>query len=79
MQLKEKMEVLLRLHHLIQRRATGDVHQLSRRLCVSKSTLFRYLNELRNFGAPIHFCSHRKCYYYTEAFELTIQASNNAE
>ena len=70
MQLKTKVDVLVRLHHLIQRRATGDSRQLAGRLHVSKSTLFRYLNELRNFGAPIAYCPHRRHYYYEQEFVL---------
>ena len=70
MQLKEKLQTLIRLHSLINQRATGDSIQLARRLNVSKSTLFRYLNELRNFGAPIAFCTEERHYFYEEEFEL---------
>ncbi len=70
MQIKDKLEMLIRLHFLIEQRATGDSIQLARRLNVSKSTLFRYLNELRNFGAPIAFCTEERYYFYESEFEL---------
>lgn len=70
MQLKDKVDTLVRLHYLIKQRATGDSIELADRLHVSKSTLFRYLNELRNFGAPIGYCTQAKHYYYEAEFEL---------
>lgn len=70
MQLKDKLQILIHLHGLIEERATGDSIQLARRLNISKSTLFRYLNELRNFGAPIAFCNEGRHYFYEADFQL---------
>lgn len=77
MQIKEKLDTLTRLHHLIDRRATGDSIELAKRLNVSKSTLFRYLNELRNFGAPIAFCMKERHYFYEQDFELRFIRPSN--
>ena len=72
MQLKDKLAVLMRLHYLIEQRATGNSLELADQLNVSKSTLFRYLNELRSFGAPIAFCMEQRHYYYKEGFDLAL-------
>lgn len=68
--LKEKNDTLVRLHLLIQRKATGSPVDLSRRLGVSKPTVFRYLQALRSYDAPIAYCKQRECYYYEHDFEL---------
>lgn len=70
MTLRTKLSSLIRIHLLLKRKATGNVKQLSKRLDVSRPTVFRYLNELRNFGAPIAFCRQRQSYYYQHEFEL---------
>ena len=70
MQLREKLTTLRRLHQLIQQKATGNSIQLAQRLHVSKSTLFRYINELKEFGAPIAYSNEGKHYYYEQEFEL---------
>ncbi len=72
MQLREKIGTLHRLHKLIQHRMTGNSKQLAKQLHVSKSTLFRYLNELKALGAPIAFCNEGRHYYYEEDFELRL-------
>ncbi|MEL7221096.1 MAG: HTH domain-containing protein [Bacteroidota bacterium] len=72
MTLKEKIETLVRLHLLIKRKATGSPAELARRLGVSQPTIFRYLNALRDFDAPIEYCNYRKSYYYVEEYKLNF-------
>ncbi|MEL6656798.1 MAG: HTH domain-containing protein [Bacteroidota bacterium] len=72
MQLQSKIGTLYRLHQLIRHRMTGNSRQLAEQLHVSKSTLFRYLNELKSLGAPIAFCNQGRHYYYESDFELRL-------
>lgn len=70
MRLHEIITVMVRLDNLIRMKATGSPDQLAARLNVSRTTIHRYLNELRNFGAPIKYCRYRNSYYYEEEFQL---------
>lgn len=62
--------MMLRLDGLIRRKATGTADDLAERLGVSVPTVYRYMRELRNFGAPISYCPQRHCYFYEEEFRL---------
>ena len=70
MTFQEKLQLLQRLHHLIRRKATGSPLELTRRLSVSRAALFRYLDILKSFGAPVYYCSDRQSYCYEHEFEL---------
>ena len=68
----QTLERLKRIDALIRRKATGTPAQLAERLDVSEASLYRYLNDLRDLGAPIKYCSQRLCYIYNAPFELTF-------
>ena len=72
MSFEDQLAVLQRLHALIRRKGTGTPQQLYRRLEISRSALFRYLNVLRNLGAEIYYCSHRQSYCYEGEFQLVL-------
>jgi len=66
----EQLRMIQRLDALIRRKSTGSPKQLAGRLNVSRASLYRYLNELRNLGAHVEYCSNRGSYFYNEPFEL---------
>ena len=66
----EQFQLLRRIHHLIRRNATGSARQLSEKLGVPRSSVYRYLNELKNLGACISYDKHRKTYQYDQDFDL---------
>ena len=66
------IEQIKRIDNLIKRRATGTPSQFAKRLDVSEATLYRCLNDLKELGAPISYCSDRQCYTYSEHFELVV-------
>ncbi|MEL7222190.1 MAG: winged helix-turn-helix domain-containing protein [Bacteroidota bacterium] len=74
MKFSDTLYLLLRLHALIQRKGTGTPKALARRLNISRSALFRYLEMLESFDAPIAYCRHRQSYYYEEDFEFVFRA-----
>ncbi|MDR1602827.1 MAG: hypothetical protein LBS42_10425, partial [Tannerella sp.] len=54
-----------RLDALVRRQATGSPEQLSRRLDMSRSTLFEFIAFLRDeMGAPIRYSKSRNSYMY---------------
>lgn len=72
MPFREQIALLRRLDYFIQRKVSGTPMEIANRLGVSRSSLFRYLDELRNFGAEISYCRDRQCYYYKEPFQLEL-------
>ncbi len=66
----ERIHLLRRLDGLIQRKATGMPCELADRLNVSRASLFRYLNELKNLGAPLEYCRLRRSYFYSDPFDF---------
>ncbi len=64
------MANLQRLDELIRRRATGNPEELAGRFQVHEATIYRYLQSLRELGAPLRYCRSRKTYYYDGDFDL---------
>jgi len=62
-----------RMNGLIRRKATGTPAQFAQRLSISQSTLFNYLNILKDeLNAPIAYCRYRKTYYYKSEGNIVI-------
>lgn len=68
----EQLRLLRRLHDLIQRKATGSTEELAYKLRISRSSLYRKIEILKQFGAPVKYDHDRNCYYYEGAFELQL-------
>jgi hypothetical protein len=51
--IKAKGDLINRVNKLIQRRGTGSPDQLAARLKISKATLFRLIDTMKELGAPI--------------------------
>lgn len=66
----ERLRCIKRIDHLAQMKATGNVKQLTQTLGVSRTSLFRYIDDLKELGAPIVYCRDRETYLYEENFEL---------
>ncbi|MFK7920399.1 MAG: HTH domain-containing protein [Bacteroidia bacterium] len=66
MSLRNNVRLLERLDYLVKLKATGNPASLARRLDMSVSTLYRYLNDLKELGAPISYCKLRKTFFYEE-------------
>ena len=64
------LERTRRIDSLIRRKSTGSPRDLANRLGVSEATVYRYILELKNMGAPIQYCRDRQSYYYEESFDL---------
>jgi predicted DNA-binding transcriptional regulator YafY len=56
------------LIELIEKQNTGDANVLAEKLQVSRRTLFRYLEELRDYGADITFSKPQNSYILNNDF-----------
>jgi predicted DNA-binding transcriptional regulator YafY len=70
MQIQKFISRTRRLDHLIRRKSTGSPAQLANRLGVSEATIYRYIQELKDMGAPIKYCRERQSYKYEKDYEL---------
>jgi len=64
---------------LIRQCRTGNSYEFARKLRISRSTLMRYLDELRILGCPIVYCINSKTYKYKKdgklIFDFVIKKS----
>ncbi len=69
----EQLRRLDRIHSLICRKATGTPLEFASKLDISRATLFRYLDYLKDYGAPLKYSKLRCSYYYGSEFEFDLQ------
>ena len=64
MSIQKTFEKISYLDFMIRTRNTGCAHQLATKLKVSERTVFYYLRELRELGAPISWSDALNSYIY---------------
>jgi predicted DNA-binding transcriptional regulator YafY len=60
----DRLERNKRLDALIRKRETGSPDELARHMGVSEGTIYRWIQELKDFGLPVKYCRKRKTYWY---------------
>ncbi len=68
----ERLTQFQEVDQLIRREATGNRHQLARKLKVSPATVSRIISDMKQLGAPIAYSSALKSYIYTTQVELRL-------
>lgn len=59
-----------RLQYEIKKKHTGNADQLAQKLNISRRTLFKDIEYLRDRGASIKYCRFRKTFFFEKDFEL---------
>ncbi|MEM9916693.1 MAG: HTH domain-containing protein [Bacteroidota bacterium] len=73
MTFKDQLNTLKRIDSLTRRKATGSPDELSRRLNISRASVYRYIGTLKEeFGAPIDYNKNRRSFYYRDEFRLNF-------
>ena len=73
------IDKLLRIDQLIRMKATGQPHELARKLRISPSTLYEYMDILKKvLSAPVRYCHLRRSYVYDEDGKLHFGFKNNS-
>lgn len=62
----DKIKQIERVDSLIRRTATGSPKTLSIKMGISERQVYNIINEMKDMGAPITFCTMRQSYCYTE-------------
>lgn len=65
-------DTLKRMDALIRRRGTGKPEDFAQRVDVSRATLYRYMEQLKDRGAQIEWDPERASYYYEDEFDLRL-------
>jgi predicted DNA-binding transcriptional regulator YafY len=68
----EQLNKIKRVDALIRRKATGTPDQLADKLEVSRRTIFRIIDDLKELGAPVIYSKFRQSYQYEDDFELKL-------
>jgi predicted DNA-binding transcriptional regulator YafY len=69
-------KIIIRLEQidcLIYKKSTGNPKVFASKLGISESTLYEYLNELKELGAPILYNKFKETYFYYEEGNLKIK------
>ena len=77
MAIHDYLERIKRIDQLVRLQATGTAKELSEKLGVSKSTVYEYLNIMKEMNAPLKYNELAKTYYYTNLgkFEFGFKLS----
>lgn len=68
---------ILRINTLVKLKATGNPRELASKLGISERSLYEYIHDMKELGAPIAFSySHNSYIYYTDG-ELWIGFSKD--
>lgn len=77
MNLLKQLALLDRIDSLIRRKATGTPDEFAEKLDLSRASLYRYLNVLRNAGAIIDYDQQENSFFYVEDFHLDFNCLIN--
>jgi predicted DNA-binding transcriptional regulator YafY len=72
MEFLRKLEVIERVDKLIKLNSTGTADDLSKRLCISRRSVYNILELMKKMGAPIEYSQTRSTYYYSYQCDLVI-------
>ena len=70
---KEYLEIFERIDDLIRLKSTGSPTELGKLLGFSRASIFEYINDMKELGAPIKYNRSVKTYYYFEDGEFIFQ------
>lgn len=74
-----------RIDRLIRIKGTGNASQLADKLGLSRTSIYEYLDLMKQLGAPIKYSTARRSYYYDEdgsfptSFQTKKQLARNPE
>jgi len=72
MSIINQIQLLDRLHELIKRKATGTPAELASKLKSSTASVYRYINELKSFGAEVKYSKEKQSYIYEKEFKFEV-------
>jgi len=71
----KQIELLQRIHKLIESSSTGTPGEFARRIRVSERHLREIIDEMKDLGAPVDYSRRNGTYYYKEPFEIDVSCT----
>ena len=71
----KQIELLRKMHKLIELSHTGSPERFAKRLGISERRLYKLIEEMKDIGAPIDYSRKTETYYYTKAIQVSIACS----
>lgn len=75
MDLIKSIERIVQLHSLVKTESTGTPDNLAGKLGISRATLYRIMEELKSYNAPIEYSRIKKSFYYSKVFEFELNCT----
>lgn len=73
----QKYSQLTKAHQLIKNQIKGTPEEIAKRIDLSKSSFYNYMEELKQLGAEIKYCRTCQCFKYTNNFKLKVTIETN--
>lgn len=77
MSIANQIKLLQRMNSMIRMKATGSPEEFAQRVGVSKATLYRHVDTLKELGADIHYNPHRGSFEHLSDAPKIIDPSLN--
>jgi len=71
----KQIELLQRIHQLIETSRTGTPGEFAKWIGVSERYLREIIDEMKDLGAPICYSRRNETYYYSEPFEISVSCN----
>lgn len=69
----DQINLLSRIHHMLELKCTGSPSEFAYKLGISERTLFRKLEELRDSGIEIRYASEQRSYVYPNNTRIRVE------
>jgi len=73
MKILETLNRIEILHNLIKNERTGNPEYLSKKIGVSRATLYKIIEELKSYNAPIKYSRIKESFYYESSFHIEVR------
>jgi len=71
----KQIELLQRIHKLIDSSCTGTPSEFAQRMRISERHLREIIDEMKDLGAPIDYSRRSETYHYSEPFEIDVSCT----
>jgi len=68
----KQIELLQRIHKLIDAACTGTPCEFAKQIGISERHLRNVIDEMKDLGAPIDYSRKNETYYYEKPFEINV-------
>lgn len=73
----KELELLAEIHYAIKYSHKGNPQELANNFGISRSSLYTYLEKLKDYGAEINYCKQSHSFRYANDFRFKITIETN--